>query len=102
MVVSVMLAVGVNVDVYVMLSEVLTELSVPFAIVRSPMAKPVTASENVIVTSDVSPIVSDVSATTIIAVGGAAYTLSNGFKYNSPVMIDNTRKNSPIFFAKYI
>ncbi|MNJ02177.1 hypothetical protein D3C73_1620500 [compost metagenome] len=55
-----------------------------------------------IVTSDVSPMVSDGSETTILAVGGAAYTLSNGFKYNSPVIIDNIRKNSPIFFAKYI
>jgi hypothetical protein len=44
---------------------------VPFATVRSALVKPVTASEKVIVTSDVSPICSAVSATAIVAVGRA-------------------------------
>ncbi len=45
---------GVSVAVQVMPpSAELTVLSVPLAIVRSTLAKPVTASENVIVTSEV-------------------------------------------------
>ncbi|MNO08745.1 hypothetical protein D3C81_2315670 [compost metagenome] len=50
-------------------SDELTLLIVPFAIVRSAFVKPLTASEKVIVTSDVSPAASDVSATTMVAVG---------------------------------
>ncbi len=70
--VSVTLAVGVSVAVQVMPpSEELTALSVPLATVRSALAKPVTASENVIVTSEVSPATSELSATTIVAVGSA-------------------------------
>ena len=49
-------------------SDELTALSVPFATVRSALVKPLTASENAIVTSEVSPIDSTVSATTIVDV----------------------------------
>ncbi len=67
---SVMLAVGVSVAVQVMPpSKELTVLSVPLAIDRSTLAKPVTASENVMVTSEVSPTASALSATTMLAVG---------------------------------
>ncbi|MNL67340.1 hypothetical protein D3C87_1919130 [compost metagenome] len=70
LVASVMLAAGVNVAVHVTPpSDELTALIVPFAIVRSAFVKPLTASENVIVTSDVSPMASAVSATTMAAVG---------------------------------
>ena len=41
----------------------------PFATVRSAELKPVTASEKVIVTSEVSPAFKAISAMTIVAVG---------------------------------
>ena len=67
---SVMLAVGVKVVVHVMPPSLeLTALKVPLAMVRSALVKPVTASLKVIVTSDVSPIVRLLSATTMLAVG---------------------------------
>ncbi|MNG02284.1 hypothetical protein D3C84_853060 [compost metagenome] len=70
MVVSLMLALGVKVAVQVMPpSLLLTALKVPLAIVRSALVKPVTASLKVMVTSEVSPILSAVSATTTVAVG---------------------------------
>ncbi|MNP67828.1 hypothetical protein D3C76_1637040 [compost metagenome] len=70
LVASTVLAAGVNVAVHVTPpSDELTALIVPFGIIRSALLKPVTASENVIVTSDVSLAVSDVSATTMAAVG---------------------------------
>ncbi|MNW66587.1 hypothetical protein D3C74_450700 [compost metagenome] len=70
LVAAVMLAAGVSVAVHVTPpSDELTALIVPFAIVRSAFVKPLTASEYVIVTSDVSPADSDVSATTMVAVG---------------------------------
>ena len=47
----------------------LTADSVPLAMVRSALVKPVTASEKVMVTSEVSPTFSAVSATTMVAVG---------------------------------
>ena len=67
---SLVLAVGVKVAVQVMppFTEA-TAVSVPLVIVRSALVKPVTASLKVIVTSDVSPAFSAVSATTIVAVG---------------------------------
>jgi hypothetical protein len=53
LVVSVMLAVGVNVAVQVMPpSLLLTALRVPLAMVRSALVKPVTASLKVMVTSE--------------------------------------------------
>ncbi len=65
-----MLALGVKVAVQVMPpSLLLTAVSVPLAMVRSALVKPLTASLNVMVTSEVSPIFSAVSATTIVAVG---------------------------------
>ncbi|MCY1306426.1 hypothetical protein D9M70_562880 [compost metagenome] len=68
--VSVMALVGVNVAVQEMPpSLLLTELNVPLAMLRSALLKPVTASENVMVTRDVSPIFSALSATTMVAVG---------------------------------
>ncbi|MNO76507.1 hypothetical protein D3C76_675810 [compost metagenome] len=70
MVVSLMLAFGVNVEVQVMPpSLLLTEVNVPLAMVRSALVKPLTASEKVMVTRDVSPILSAVSVTTMVAVG---------------------------------
>ncbi|MNO76509.1 hypothetical protein D3C76_675830 [compost metagenome] len=74
--VSVILAVGVNVAVQVSPPLLLlTVLSVPLAIVRSALVRPVTISENVIVTKDVSPMLSVVSATTMVAVGGGEYAV---------------------------
>ncbi|MNC67187.1 hypothetical protein D3C75_1176600 [compost metagenome] len=52
-------------------SLLLTEVSVPLAMVRSALVKPVTAWLKVMVTSDVSPIFRALSVTTIVAVGGA-------------------------------
>ncbi|MNF40227.1 hypothetical protein D3C84_212260 [compost metagenome] len=70
LVVSLMLAFGVNVEVQVMPpSLLLTEVNVPLAMVRSALVKPLTASEKVMVTRDVSPILSAVSVTTMVAVG---------------------------------
>ena len=67
---SLTLAVGVSVAVQVVPpSADATAVRVPLAIVRSALSKPVTASENVIVTRDVSPIVRLLSATTMPAVG---------------------------------
>ena len=72
LVASVMLAVGVKVDVQVMPpSLLLTAVKVPLAIVRSALVKPVTASLKVMVTSEVSPIRRLLSATTMVAVGRA-------------------------------
>ena len=72
LVVSVRLALGVNVPVQVIPPSLLvTALNVPLAIVRSALVKPVTASLKVNVTSDVSPIFSAESATTMVAVGRA-------------------------------
>ena len=70
-----MLAVGVNVAVQVMPpSLLLTAVKVPLAIVRSALVKPLTASLKVMVTSEVSPIFSALSATTMVAVGRAVST----------------------------
>ncbi len=70
LVVSLMLAVGVKVAVQVMPpSLLLTAVNVPLVMVRSALVKPLTASLKVIVTSEVSPILSAVSATTMVAVG---------------------------------
>ena len=70
MVVSLMLAVGVKVAVQVMPpSLLLTAVNVPLAMVRSALVKPLTASLKVNVTSEVSPMLSAVSATTMVTVG---------------------------------
>ena len=67
---SATLTVGVSVAAQVTPpSPLLTALSVPLATVRSALVKPVTASLKVMVTSEVSPMTSAVSATTIPAVG---------------------------------
>jgi len=50
-------------------SEELTAVRLPLATVRSALVNPVTASENVIVTSASSPMFSAASSTTIVAVG---------------------------------
>ena len=72
LVVSVMLAVGVSVAVQVTPpSPLLTEVSVPFAMLRSALVKPVTASLKVMVTKEVSPMRRAVSATTMPTVGRA-------------------------------
>ena len=76
MVVSEILAVGVNVAVQVIPpSLLLTALKVPLVRVRSALVKPVTASEKVIVTRLVSPMLNVVSETTMVAVGGGAYAV---------------------------
>ncbi len=68
--VSVMLAVGVKVAVQVMPPSIeATAPRVPLAIVRSVLSKPVTASENVNVTSVVSPTDRALSDTTMPTVG---------------------------------
>ncbi|MNM42289.1 hypothetical protein D3C81_531210 [compost metagenome] len=75
LVASVMLAVGVKVPVQVMPpSLLLTAVSVPLAIVRSALVNPLTASLKVMVTSEVSPILRLVSATTRVAVGRTVST----------------------------
>ncbi len=63
-------AVGVSVAVQVIPpSLLLTALKVPLATVRSALLNPLTASLNVMVTCEVSPIASRLSATTMVAVG---------------------------------
>ena len=70
LVASWMFAIGVRVAVQVTPpSTELTGDSVPFSIVRSALVKPVTASVNVKVTSEVSPAIRLVSATTMVAFG---------------------------------
>ena len=69
-------AVGVKVAVQVKPPSVeLTFESVPLAIERSALVKPVTGSLKVKVTSEVSPTFSAVSATTMVAVGRAVSTV---------------------------
>ncbi|MCY1314663.1 hypothetical protein D9M70_653420 [compost metagenome] len=68
--VSVTAAVGVRVAVQVMPpSALLKPLNTPLATLKSAVVNPVTASLKVMVTIDVSPMVSEVSATTMLAVG---------------------------------
>ncbi|RMS19478.1 hypothetical protein ALP75_205129 [Pseudomonas syringae pv. actinidiae] len=63
-------AVGVRVAVQVTPpSLLLTALRVPLAMFKSALVKPLTASLKVIVTSEVSPTASALSATTMVAVG---------------------------------
>ena len=72
LVASVRLLVGVNVAVQVRPpSLLLTAVSVPLAMVRSALVKPLTARLKVMVTSEVSPIFNAVSAITMVAVGGS-------------------------------
>ncbi|MNZ99549.1 hypothetical protein D3C78_1188800 [compost metagenome] len=70
LVVSLTSTVGVNVAVQVMPpSLLLTALNVPLGTDRSALPKSLTASEKVMVTSEVSPALSVVSASTMVAVG---------------------------------
>ncbi|MNW04313.1 hypothetical protein D3C71_2003840 [compost metagenome] len=46
-----------------------TLLNVPLLMVRSLLSKPLTASSNVMVTNDVSPMLNVLSLTTMVAVG---------------------------------
>ncbi len=79
LVASVTLAVGVKVAVQVMPpSPEVTALKVPFGIVKSALENPVTASEKVKVTSDVSPASKELSLTTIPAVGGVLSPATTG------------------------
>ncbi|MNN25851.1 hypothetical protein D3C81_1393400 [compost metagenome] len=65
-----MLAEGVKVAVQVTPpSLLLTAVSVPLAMVRSALVKPLTASLKVMVTSEVSPIFKVFCANTTVAVG---------------------------------
>ncbi|MOA44415.1 hypothetical protein D3C78_1666920 [compost metagenome] len=56
-------------------SLLLTAVSVPLAIVRSALVRPVTASLKVMVTSEVSPTLNALSATTMVAVGRTVSTV---------------------------
>ena len=68
-------AAGVSVAVHVTPpSTEPTADNVPLAIVRSALVKPVTASEKVIVTKLVAPLVRELTATTIVAVGPCVST----------------------------
>ena len=68
--VSLIALLGVKVAVQVTPpSLLLTEVNVPLAIVRSALVKPLTASEKVMVTSEVSPMFRALSATTMVALG---------------------------------
>ena len=72
---SVVLATGVKVAVQVTPPLLLvTALKVPFEMVRSSLVKPETASLKVMVTREVSPILSALSATTMVAVGRTVST----------------------------
>ncbi len=72
-----MLTSGVSVAVQVMPpSAELTVLSVPLLIVRSALVKSLTASENVIVTSEVSPASSELSATAMSLVAAVESTVA--------------------------
>ena len=76
LVVSVTSAVGVKVAVQVTpLSAEDTALSVPLARARSVLSKPVTASLKVMVTPLVSPALSALSASTMVAVGRSVSTV---------------------------
>ena len=77
LVVSVMLVVGVNVPVQMMpLLAVLSVESVPFCTVTSALAKAVTASLNTMVTNEVSPTLSAVSAIVIDVTVAAAVSIA--------------------------
>ena len=68
--VSSKLAVGVKVAVQVTPpSELATVLSVPLGAVRSSLLKPITARLKVMVTNEVSPTLSALSASAMVAVG---------------------------------
>ncbi len=70
LVASLMALFGVSVAVQVIPPSLLdTALKVPLATVRSALVKPLTASLNVMVTCDVSPMLRLLSATTMVAVG---------------------------------
>ncbi len=70
LVLSVMLLFGVKVAVQVTPpSALLTTVKVPLAMIRSALVKPVIASLKVMVTCEVAPIFSTLSASTIVAVG---------------------------------
>ncbi len=67
---------GVNVAVQVIPpSLLLTVLSVPLAMLKSALVKPLTASLKVMVTRLVSPTAKAVSATTMVAVGSTVLTV---------------------------
>ncbi|MDT4805813.1 hypothetical protein FQZ97_386290 [compost metagenome] len=69
------LAVGVKVAVQVMPPSLLERpLSTPLATVKSAVVRPLTVSLKVMVTSEVSPAASALSATTMVAVGSTAST----------------------------
>jgi hypothetical protein len=73
---SVIFAVGVRVDVQVTPpSPVLKFVRTPLLTVKSAVVNPVTASEKVKVTRDVSPIIKEVSVTVIVAVGEMVSTV---------------------------
>ena len=77
LVASVMLAVGVRVAVQVMLSAEKTLVNVPLAMVRSVLSKLITGSLKVKVTVEVSPAISEVSATTIELMVGLVESIVN-------------------------
>ena len=85
LVAEVVLALGVSVAVQVTpLSLELTDDSVPLAMVRSALVKPLTASEKVKVTSEVSPIDSASSVTTMLTVGRTPSTPKAALSASEP------------------
>ena len=77
---------GVKVAVQVTpLSPVATSVSVPLAIVRSELVRPLTASLKVMVTPEVSPALSASSATTMVAVGSLV-SMARSFVPAVPVL----------------
>ena len=85
--VSVVLAVGVKLAIQVQPPSIaVTADSVPLAIVKSALVKPVTISLKVIVTAELSPAISAVSATTMLAVGRSVSILIVGVVPAPPVL----------------
>ena len=88
-------AVGVNVAVQVIPPSVETKLlSVPFSTVTSELSKPVTGSENLMVTVEVSPLVRAVSDIVMVAVGAVVSGAGS-----RPFSAESTRSEElPTFF----
>ena len=85
--VSVVLAVGVKLAIQVQPPSIaVTADSVPLAIVKSALVKSLTTSLKVIVTAELSPAVSAVSATKMLAVGRRVSMLITGVLPAPPLL----------------
>ena len=80
-------SVAVNVPVQVMLSELVNVPSVPPTTVTSSFAKPLTASENVIVTVEV--LVASLNAASVIATVAVGFVVSTVAVSFAPVVPDS-------------